>query len=470
MSSGDKKRVVGQKAGGSQAMPGSRSAGASVSLEDIVSLAKRRGFIFPSSEIYGGLAGVYDYGPLGVMLKHNIENLWWNSFVIAWDDIYPLDAAILMNPKVWEASGHVAGFTDPMVEDLVTKKRYRADHLAETDSTDLKELAKLLKGKKSPDGNPISEPKKFNMMLETQLGAIEASESVSYLRPETAQGIFVNYKNVVDSFSPDIPFGIGQIGKAFRNEISPRDWLFRQREFEQMELQYFINPAEQETAYEEWRKGAWDFLTKNLQIDPKQLRWHEHSKDERAHYAAAAHDIEFNFPFGFKELWGTHNRTNFDLTSHQKHSGKNLEYRPKDGGKPYIPYVIESSVGLDRLVLATLTSAYTEDEVNGEKRIYLKFPDHIAPYKVAVLPLVKNKPELTKKAREVYKMLKDELGNVMWVDSGNIGKNYRKMDEIGTPWCITIDFDTLSDGTVTLRNRDTTKQERVKINDILSKL
>lgn len=424
-------------------------------LDEIVSLAKRRGFIFPSSEIYGGLAGVYDYGPLGVMLKHNIENLWWNSFVLSAEDIYPLDAAILMNSKVWEASGHVAGFTDPLIECSNCHSRFREDHVDQSKPCPVC-------GKKDTYG----QPRQFNMMLKTQLGAAEDSGSVSYLRPETAQGTFVNYKNVVDSFSPGIPFGIAQIGKAFRNEISPRDFIFRKRELEQMELQFFINPKDQETAYQDWRKGAWDFLTKNLKIDEKLLRWHEHSKDERAHYAAAAHDIEFDFPFGFKELWGTHNRTDYDLKAHQEASGKNLMYQPKDGGEPFVPYVIESAVGLDRLVLAVLSSAYTVDEVNGEERAFLKLPEHLAPYKIAVCPLAKNKPELVEKAKEIYKNLKEEIGNVLWVDTGNIGKNYRRADEIGVPKFITVDFDTLEDGTVTIRDRDTTKQDRVKISEL----
>jgi len=436
-----------------------------VKLDDIVSLAKRRGFIFPSSEIYGGLAGVYDYGPLGVMLKHNIENLWWSSFVTAWDDMYPIDSAILGPEKVFEASGHIAGFTDPIVEDLITKKRYRADHLTGVDITDLAELKKLLKGKKSPDGNPLSEPKIFNMMLKTYVGASEDSESVSYLRPETAQGMFTNFKNIVDTFSPDMPFGIAQIGKVFRNEISPRDFLFRLREAEFMEIEYFVHPDKWEEAFEEWRTGILSFY-KKLGLPAKMIHEHEIAAKDRAHYSKRTIDFEFDFPFGQKELTGLAYRTDYDLKHHQEFSGKNLEYRPKDGSKPFIPHVIEPAFGLDRLVLAVLTAAYSEDEQGGEKRVFLKLPTDLAPIKVAVLPLVKNKPELTKKAREVYKMLKDELGNVMWVDSGNIGKNYRKMDEIGTPFCVTIDFQTLEDDTVTVRHRDTTDQKRVGIKEL----
>ena len=425
-----------------------------VKLEDIVSLAKRRGFVFPSSEIYGGLAGVYDYGPLGVRLKHNLENIWWQRMVGDRDDIYPLDAAVLMNPKVWQASGHVAGFSDPLVECSNCHSRLRADHI-ENDKCPVCGKA-----------DTFGEPRQFNMMLKTSLGVIEDESSVGYLRPETAQGIFVNFKNIVDTFSPDMPFGIAQIGKAFRNEIAPRDFLFRQREFEQMEMQFFIHPDMQEEQYELWRKFAWGLLTKDLGLAEEDLRWHEHDKDERAHYAAAAHDIEFNFPFGFKELWGTHNRTDFDLKNHEKSSGKNMAYRPKDGSEPFIPNVIESSVGLDRMVLAVLTAAYSEDEQGGEKRVYLKFPFDVAPVKVAVCPLAKNKPELVAKAKEVYKTLKDEYGEVMWIDTGNIGKNYRRADEIGVPYFVTIDFQTLEDDTVTVRDRDTTEQKRTAANNL----
>lgn len=394
-------------------------------LEDIVSLAKRRGFIFPSSEIYGGLAGVYDYGPLGVLLKHNIENLWWSSFVTAWDDMYPMDAAILMNPSVWKASGHVDTFTDPL-----------------------------------EDGS------KFNTMFKTSAG-VGKEVSTTYLRPETAQGIFVNFKNVVDTFSPDIPFGIAQIGKGFRNEISPRDFLFRLREFDMMEIEYFIHPDKWEEAFEQWRAGMQTFFKKLGLHNIGEL---DVPEKERAHYSKKTIDFEFDFPFGKKELAGLAYRTDYDLNAHQKASGKSLEYRPKDNSKPFIAHVIEPSFGLDRLVLAILTEAYAEDEQGGEKRTYLKLPADVAPVKVAVFPLLKNKPELVKKAREVYKMLKDELGEVMWDDNGNIGKRYRRQDEIGTPYCVTIDFQTLEDNTVTLRNRDTTKQDRIKIEGSLQML
>ncbi len=428
-----------------------------VKLDDIVSLAKRRGFIFPSSEIYGGLAGVYDYGPLGVMLKHNIENLWWSSFVTAWDDMYPLDAAILMNQKVWQASGHATGFNDPLVECSNCHSRLRADHV---------------EGDKCPvcgKTSTMGKPKQFNMMFKTHIGPAADDESISYLRPETAQGIFVNFKNVMDTFSPDLPFGIAQIGKAFRNEISPREWLFRLRELEQMELEYFVDPKKWEESFEDWRKGSLSFF-KKLGLDPKKVHELEVPKEDRAHYSQRTIDFEYDFPFGRRELSGLAYRGDYDLKAHQEASGKNLEYRPKDGSKPFLPHVIEPSFGLDRAFLAVLAAAYSIDTQGGEQRVFLKLPTDLAPIKVAVLPLVKNKPELTKKAREVYQTLKDELGNVMWVDSGNIGKNYRKMDEIGTPYCVTIDFDTLQDDTVTLRSRDTTQQERVKVNKLVSQL
>lgn len=476
-----------------------------VSLDDIVSLCKRRGFIFQSSEIYGGLAGFYDYGPLGVELVNNLKTEWWKAMVRETDNIHGVDGAIIQNPKLWEASGHVAGFTDPVVEDLVTHKRYRADHLAGVDSTDLDELTRLLKDKKSPDGNAISEPRVFNMMMKTFLGptvgvqfegydsfsgtlnankngneaklVIEErvdmnsvmlydSNGVAYLRPETAGSIFTNFQNVRETMRAKIPFGIAQIGKAFRNEISPRDFIFRVRELEQMEMQYFISPKEEKETYEHWRQFAWDFLIKRIGIQEEKLQWHEHAADERAHYAAAAHDIYFKFPQGFKELWGTHDRTDFDLESHMKASGKDMQYFDDETKQRFTPFVIESSVGVGRLLLAVLADAYNEEEINGEKRIVLKLDSSIAPVKFAVSPLLKNKKELVDKAKEVYSMLKKQHGTVIWDDNGNIGKRYRRSDEIGVPKHITIDFDTLDDGTVTVRDRDTTEQTRVKIEDL----
>lgn len=428
-----------------------------VKLDDIVSLAKRRGFIYPSSEIYGGLAGVYDYGPLGVKLKHNIQNLWWNSFVASWDDMYPMDAAILMNKKVWEASGHASGFNDPMVECGNCHSRLRADHV---------------EGNKCPvcgKERQLSEPRQFNMMFKTNAGPVEDENSATYLRPETAQGMFVNFKNVIDTFYPDMPFGMAQIGNAFRNEISPREFLFRLREMEQMEIEYFTHENEWEKHFENWRAGMQSYFNL-LGLPADKIHELEVPEADRAHYSKRTIDFEFDFPFGRRELAGLAYRTDYDLKKHQEISGKSMEYKPKDGKESFIPHVIEPSFGVERLILAVLSAAYTEDEINGEKRTYLKLPADLAPVKIAVSPLLKNKPELVEKAMEVYKMLKAEAGEVMWDDNGNIGKRYRRQDEIGTPYCVTIDFDSIQDGTVTLRNRDTTQQERVKIDELISKI
>jgi glycyl-tRNA synthetase len=447
-----------------------------VKLEDIVSLAKRRGFIYPGSEIYGGLAGTYDYGPLGVALKRNITNLWWKMFVDDRDDMFGIDSTIIMNPSVWKASGHVDTFNDPLIEDVKTKKRYRLDHLLEAqgienvDAMTLEQMAELVreKGIKSPDGNELGAPAQFNMMFKTHVGPVEDDESVAYLRPETAQGMFTNFKNVVDSFYPDLPFGLAQIGRSFRNEISPGNFIFRLRELELMEFEYFIDPKDWERLFDEWLAVQHEWF-KLLGVDGR-IKEHEVPETDRAHYSKRTADCYYDFPsLGFQELTGLAYRTDFDLKNHQEQSGKNLEYRPKDGSAAFLPHVIEPTFGLDRHVMAVLSNAYTEDEVNGEKRIFLKLPAHLAPVKVAVLPLVKNKPELVAKAREVYAMLKRELGAVMWVDTGNIGKNYRKMDEIGVPYCVTVDFDTLEGGTkdtVTVRHRDTTEQDRIPIGNL----
>ena len=459
-----------------------------VKLEDIVSLCKRRGFIYQGSEIYGGLAGTWDYGPLGVTLKRNISNLWWKTFIDDRENMYGVDSTILMNQKVWQASGHVDTFNDPLIEDTKTKKRYRLDHLLEdagvedVDAMSLEQMAVAIKEKgiKSPDGNELGAPAQFNMMFKTYVGPVQDDDSVTYLRPETAQGMFTNFKNIVDSFYPDLPFGVGQIGRNFRNEISPANFVFRSREFEIMELEYFIDPAKWESTFEEWlvAQKAW---FKTLGLDESRLKEHEVPEADRAHYSKRTVDMFYDFPsLGFQEFTGLAYRTDFDLTNHQEKSGKNLEYRPKDGTEAFIPHVIEPTFGLDRTIMAVLSNAYTEDEVNGEKRIYLKLPMHLAPVKVAVCPLAKNKPELVAKAREVYDMLKKEFGSVLWVDSGNIGKNYRKMDEIGVPYVVTVDFETL-DGpasgiegdtkdTVTVRHRDTTEQERVKLIDLIHKI
>ena len=424
-----------------------------VKLDDIVSLAKRRGFIYQGSEIYGGLAGTWDYGPLGVALKRNIESLWWKMFVEDRDDIYGVDAAILMSKKVWEASGHATGFNDPMIECLNCHSRLRQDHIENNKCP--------VCGKEGV----FSEPRQFNMMFKTNVGPVEDDNSLSYLRPETAQGIFTNYKNVLDSFYPDIPFGIAQIGKAFRNEISPRDFVFRSREFEQMEIEYFVHPDKWKEEFEKWVKNVYEFL-EAIGMPKDKVHELEVPDEDRAHYSKRTIDFEFDYPIGRKELLGLAYRTDFDLSNIQKATGKSMEYRPKEGSKPFLPHVIEPSFGVERAIMAVLVSAYAEDEQNGEKRAFLKLPAHLAPVKVAVSPLLKNKPELVEKAKEVYGMLKKEFGNVMWDDNGNIGKRYRRQDEIGTPHCVTIDFQTLDDKTVTVRNRDTTEQKRSGIDKL----
>jgi glycyl-tRNA synthetase len=424
-----------------------------VKLEDIVSLAKRRGFIYQGSEIYGGLSGTWDYGPLGVELKRNIIDLWWRMFVTERDDMYGVDAAILMNRNVWQASGHVDTFTDPLVECSNCKSRFRADQI------DLSKCPSCGK-----EGS-LGEPRQFNMMLKTNVGPVDDESTVSYLRPETAQGIFTNYRNIVDSFYPDLPFGIAQTGKAFRNEISPRDFLFRTREFEQMEIEYFIHPNDWERAFEEWRIKVWDWLHA-LGLQDEKIHELEVAETDRAHYSKRTIDFEYDFPIGRKELLGLAYRTDFDLINIQNHTGKSMEYTLKGTNDKFVPHVIEPSFGVERAIMAVLVSAYREDEQNNEKRIFLALPPHLAPIKAAVSPLLKNKPELVSKAREVYDKLKKEVGNVMWDDNGNIGKRYRRQDEIGTPKCIVIDFQTLEDNTVTVRDRDSTEQIRVGIDSL----
>ena len=425
-----------------------------VKLEDIVSLAKRRGFIYPGSDVYGGLSGTWDYGPLGVALKRNIMQLWWKMFVEDRDDILGVDAAILMNQKVWQASGHVDTFTDPLVECSNCHNRFRGDKI------DLSKCPACGKEK------TFGEPRQFNMMFKTNVGPVEDESSVSYLRPETAQGIFTNFRNVVDSFYPDVPFGLAQQGKAFRNEISPRDFIFRSREFEQMEIEYFVHPDKWQEAFEMWVKLVHDWCDA-LGLPKESVHELEVPAEDRAHYSKRTIDFEFDFPIGSEELLGLAYRTDFDLMNIQRASGKSMEYRPKDGGAPFVPHVIEPSFGLERAIMAVLTAAYWEDKEN--ERVVLKLPAHLAPVKVAVSPLLKNKPELVAKAKEVYDMLKKEFGNVMWDDNGNIGKRYRRQDEIGTPYCVTIDFQTLEDNTVTVRNRDTTEQIRLKVEDLENK-
>lgn len=422
-------------------------------LEDIVSLTKRRGFIYQGSEVYGGLSGTWDYGPLGVALKRNIMQLWWKMFVDDRDEMYGVDAAILMNQKVWQASGHTETFTDPLVECSNCHSRFRADKIDTS------------KCPNCGQAGTFGEARQFNMMFKTNVGPVDDESSVSYLRPETAQGIFTNYKNIVDSFYPDLPFGVAQQGKAFRNEISPRDFIFRTREFEQMEIEYFIDPATWEDNFEQWRQQWHNYFTA-LGLKPENIHELEVPEEDRAHYSKRTLDFEYDFPIGKEELAGLAYRTNFDLDNIQRVSGKSMEYIIKGTNDRLVPHVIEPTIGVERAVMAVLSAAYTEDEVNGEKRTVLKLPKHLAPVKCAVSPLLKNKPELVAKAKEVYDTLKKEFGAVMWDDNGNIGKRYRRQDEIGTPACVTIDFQTLDDNTVTIRDRDTAQQKRVAIAEI----
>jgi len=417
-------------------------------MSDLVSLCKRRGFIFQSSEVYGGLGSCWDYGPLGIELKNNIKSSWWKAMTYR-DDIDGLDASILMHPKVWEASGHVDNFSDPLIDCKECKARFREDKIDVT--------------KGCPNcgaKNSFTDPREFNLMFSTQMGAVEDSSSTVFLRPETAQGIFVNFLNVQSTMRRKLPFGIAQIGKAFRNEITPGNFIFRTREFEQMEMQYFIKPGSQKDFFEQWRETRWKWHLDNG-IRGDKLRWHEHAPDKLAHYADMAFDIEYEFPIGWDEMEGIHSRTDFDLKQHQEFSGKNLLYVDQmDGNKKYLPYVVETSVGCDRSLLAVLCDAYREDE----ERVVLKIAKNLAPIKVAVLPLVK-KDEIQGPARKIYN---DLLKNYRceFDLAGSIGKRYRRQDEIGTPYCITFDYDSLEDQAVTIRDRDSMEQQRVAIDQL----
>ncbi len=447
--------------------------------EKIISLMKRKGFIFQSSEIYGGLSAVYDYGPLGVLLKNNIQNEWWKAMVQKRDDIVGIDAAILMHPMVWKASGHVDSFSDPLVDCKKCNLRHRVDHILTNkgidadDKMSLEELESLIKENNivCPEcGGELTKPRSFNLMLKTYLGPVESDENIVYLRPETAQGIYVNFKNVLDTYRVKIPFGIAQVGKAFRNEITTKQFIFRTREFTQMEMQYFVHPSKADDVYEEWkeRRLRW-FL--DLGIREDRLRFKQHTK--LAHYAKDAYDIEYEFPFGWKEVEGLHNRGDFDLSQHIKYSNKDLQYLDPETGEKYIPYIIETSIGLDRTVLTFICNAY--EEVEGgrtqttesvkEVEYVLHLHPKIAPVKAAVLPLVKKEERLLDMARDIAGALREDYITV-YDDSGSIGRRYRRQDEIGTPFCITVDFDSLKDNTVTLRDRDTMKQDRVKITEI----
>ena len=426
----------------------------------IVSFTKRRGFVFQSSEIYGGFSSCYDLGPLGVELKNNIKKAWWDEMTRFHDNIIGLDASILMNPKVWQASGHLtAGFADELVECKKCHHRFRKD---------------LLEGNKCPDcKGELTESRKFNLMMKTFVGPVEDEAAVAYLRAETCQGIYVNFKNVLQSMRMKPPFGIAQIGKSFRNEITPKDFIFRTREFEQMEMQWFCQPKDANKFFEYWLKERMDWYL-NLGIKKENIRAKETAKGELAHYARRAVDIEYKFPFGWKEIEGVHNRGDWDLSNHAKHSGQDLSYFDEETKEKYIPYVIETSAGADRSLFTFLVEAFDEvkegrtetTESVKEIEVVLRLNKNLAPVKIAVLPLVKNKPEITKKAKEVYGMLKIHF-NCQYDESGSIGRRYRRQDEIGTPFCITVDFETLENDDVTVRDRDTMKQERVKISQLL---
>ncbi len=443
-------------------------------MEKIVSLCKRRGFVFPSSEIYGGLANTYDYGPAGVELKKNISDAWWQYFVRSRPDMVGLDSSIILHPKVWEASGHVASFADALVDCKNCKFRTRADHLIEealpnvkAEGKTEKELDKIIEEHKIKCPNcgkfAWTAVRRFNLLFETKIGIVEESQSKVYLRGETAQGIFVSFKNIVDSNRVRLPFGVGQWGKSFRNEITKGNFIFRTLEFEQAEIEYFFDPESNnwEELFEAWKKDMWQFVTKILGIKEANLRWREHGNEERSFYSKRTEDLEYNFPFGFKELWGLAYRTNYDLKQHIKHSGQELSYTYPQSGKKIVPHVIEPAVGINRLMAMVLLDAYREEE----DRVYLALPPRLAPYKAAVFPLLANKPQLVEKAKEVYAHLSPHF-TTAWDDRGNVGKRYYSQDEIGTPYCITVDFQSLEDGTVTVRDRDTKEQPRVKITEL----
>lgn len=443
-------------------------------MDRIVSLAKRRGFIWQGSEVYGGMRGTWDYGPLGLALKRKIMNEWWDFFVENREDMFGVDAAIIMNPKVWKASGHAATFADPLVEDLKTGERYRADHLLkdagiEAEGLSNEKITEIIreKGLKSPKGNDLSDVRSFNMMFQTNVGAVVNENSVAYLRPETAQGIFTNYKNVVDAFYPSLPFGLAQQGKAFRNEISPRDFVFRSREFEQMEIEYFVNPKNWEAEFEKLLNLVREFLTQKMGLPKESLFELEVPAEDRAHYSKRTVDFEFNFPIGKEELMGIAYRTDFDLGNIQRASGKSMEYTDKQTREKFIPHVIEPSFGVERLLMAVLSNAYTEVESEGKIRTYLALPENLAPTKIIVAPLLKNKEALVEKAKEVYSELRKKYKNVEFDLSGKVGKVYAKADEIGVPKVVVIDFETVEgDGLVSVRNRDDASQVRVKSSEV----
>lgn len=451
----------------------------SVSMEDIVSLCKRRGFVYPGSEIYGGEAGLYDFGPYGVELLNNIKKSWWRANVQLKENYVGLDSAMFKNPKVWEASGHVGGFSDPLAECKKCNTRIRVDKelnaigVKADEKMSEEELNKLFDENREKikchncGAKEFSNVKAFNMLVKSNLGDFtDEGDRPVYLPGEACQGIYLNFKNIVDTTRMKVPFGVAQIGKAFRNEISPRNFLFRTRELEQADTQLFIRPNENKEAYDQVKKDRWNWYVNDLGINEKNLRWSQH--DNLVFYAKDAWDIEYDFPtWGFDEVEGIHDRTDYDLSQHSKFSGTDLTYTDPQTQEKFIPWVVETSMGMGRIFLTVMSDAYTVEEKDGESRAVLKLAKDLAPVKAAIFPLLKNKPELVEKAREVYKMLAQEIP-CEFDDNGNIGKRYRRQDEIGTPYCVVIDFDTLEDDTVTIRDRDTTEQKRVKISELIA--
>ena len=451
-----------------------------VTLEKIIALSKRRGFVYPTSDIYGGLVSSYDYGPLGAEVLRSIRNLWWEEMITRRQDMVGIDSQIMLHPETWVASGHVNSFNDPLVQDKVTHKRYRADYLIETwleknpqpepvvvENLTTEQMGELIERLKitSPEGNPVLPPKAFNLMFETSIGVVMGEKFPVYLRGETAQGIFTNFANILNSSRLQLPFGVGQVGKSFRNEITTGQFIFRTLEFEQAEIEYFFDPetTDWETLFKDWQARMFRFVHETLGVREENLRWRRHSDQERSFYSKETYDLEYTFPFGIKELWGIAYRTDYDLKQHIDHSGKDLRYTDPRTGKVFIPHVIEPAVGINRLMLMVLCDAYWEDKENN--RTVLRLNPRVAPYKAAVFPLLKNKPELVEKARSVFSLLSRRLP-VTWDERGNIGKRYYSQDEIGTPFCVTIDFQTLEDDTVTVRERDTMTQTRVVVTDL----
>jgi glycyl-tRNA synthetase len=453
-----------------------------VTLEKVIALSKRRGFVYPTSDIYGGLASSYDYGPMGAELLRTIRNLWWEELITRRTDMVGIDSQIMLHPETWVASGHVNAFNDPLVEDKVTHKRYRADHLIEAwlekhpqpekiivENLNLEQMGAVIEQLKikSPEGNDIFPPKAFNIMFQTAIGVVEGEKMPVYLRGETAQGIFTNFNNILNSTRMQLPFGVGQIGKSFRNEITTGQFVFRTLEFEQAEIEYFFDPEQTDwkALFKDWQDAMWSFINSTLGIRAENLRWRRHSDSERSFYSLDTYDLEYCFPFGFKELWGIAYRTDYDLKQHIDHSGKDLSYTDPKTNKTLVPHVIEPAVGVNRILLMALCDAYWEDTQN--QRVVLRFKPALAPFKVAVFPLLRNKPELVEKARGVFKQISRKFA-ATWDERGNIGKRYYAQDEIGTPFCLTIDFQTLEDDTVTVRERDSMQQVRVAIADLPS--